>query len=265
VSLTDPEVAMPAKIECPDCRATLTVTEYQLGRTVECRECGANFTAPGEPRPEFDRPAEEPLPPRVRPAPDRRPLPRPRAKNAQSSPVAPIIVGAALFAAIVLGLGIYLVARGVANKKAMNQPPVVIGNPAPFGPVGPQPPMPPQFGPPGMPGVPGMPVIPGMGATKVRLSNPRWGGGIGPAMGGDFQVDYEFTGGRPVGLFSLKWKYTDGTTGSSNPQAFFDARGTLSMRVIGFGAVQNRKGMEIWMEEGGGFGGTKVSNSVNLN
>ncbi len=111
-----------------------------------------------------------------------------------------------------------------------------------------------------------------MAGPKVRLSNPRWGFG---GLPGSFEVDYDFINGQlPFrSFFRLKWKCADGTTGAANLHAVFNPRGTLKIQVIpifGFADPNQRREMEIWMEEGrfGGLmggNGTKISNSVTLN
>jgi hypothetical protein len=295
---------MSVKIVCPSCRAPQFAEEEDLGQKVRCDECDASFLARAvRRRLEADEadPDDEPRQ-RVRPAgaadrpsrrprdeedadPDRRPrrsrdeddADRPRRrrpKRDDSNLTLYLLVGGGVGFVLLIGLGVGLFFLLQPSTKT-NSPTPTAGPIAPMvqPPLGGQPVVQPPLG--------GQPVVqpplggqpagnpPAMAGQRVQLSNAHWKVG---GFGGDFEVDYEFLNGQaPLGKFyTLAWRYSDGNLGSADLHVVFNARGSLQIKVIGPGGRNRRGGMEIWMEEGGvrgpfGGGGTKVSNSVNLN
>lgn len=273
---------MTVKVVCPSCHIALDAPENILGQTVKCEECGSTFTARASARPknrDEDRPTrsrsrirDDDDDDRPRRSSRRRDdddddddfdTPRPKRRNTKkkgASPLPYILAGGflLLFILVAGGVGAYLVFGSSSTQT--NQPPVANNNnamgfaPMPGGNAKNPNQQPPR----------GVGNAPAVGIMKFTLSNPRWSGGFS-----NFEVSYQTQGGqRPIGVYSLKWKYNDGTTGSANlhMSPFDGGSGTWKINVIGFGRGANRQGMEMWVEEGGigPVTGTRVSNTVTL-
>jgi hypothetical protein len=159
--------------------------------------------------------------------------PRPRRRQGSSGSNVAIIIIAVVIGGVVL-LGLAGVGAYFALRSKPVAGPVAVNNPGPPPVIAP----PPVIGAPAAPVIPGMPGMPGPGipaaGNQATISNLRIQRGLGGRN--ELVFEYNFPGGRPVGIYSAVVTQPGGQPATAT-LTITDQQGTISLRPFGpFGA-----------------------------